>query len=398
MIYSAAIFLAFIGMTLLYIRNIISSHRYMKRTSSIHSTVTRNVILLIPVYKEAEIIEQTYTYFAHIAKTCGVKAIFITTEAEGSTSDNATYALLDKLSRHNKDVELKHYDGIRASKAAQVNAVMNDYKNKTDYFAIFDADSRPDPRGIQFVLQSDRQTDVFQMPSVYLPHKTKTMASQTMAVFQTKWSYCFEIPKWRKWQNRADKPHVMYIVGHGLFIKNHIRFSENTITEDLELGYRLSARCATMTLVPYFDYARVPQKFVIAVIQSSRWYYGELLSPLSFWKYAPDANIGHRSEYATRSVIRYAQILLWMVGPVFVITSLVVSMGSPVLLTLGLASVALYWLMHVFICHYGHASYRSLLLIPVKLVINGVGPMLCVLYTLFDLLEIKEFRFVKTAR
>ncbi|MGH2448536.1 MAG: glycosyltransferase [Chloroflexota bacterium] len=397
MLYSLAVFLSFIGVTLLYIRDIVDSHHYVNRASGNESPAKREVILLIPVYKEAEIINQTYGYFAEIAKTCDVKVIFITTEAEGSASDNATYSLLEKLNR-NKDVELKHYNGVRLSKAAQVNAVMDEYKNKTDYFAIFDADSRPDPRGIKFVLQSESQTDVFQMPSIYLPHKTNTLASQTMAVFQTRWSYCFEIPKWRKWQSWTNGPSVMYVVGHGLFIKNNIRFSESTITEDLELGYRLSAKRATMTLVPYFDTAHVPKKFTTAVIQSSRWYYGELVAPITFWKYAPKAKTGHSAEYSVRSLIRYAQILLWMAGPLFVISGLIMSTDNPVLLMLGLTSITLYWLMHSLICYYGNASYQSLLLMPIKLVINGIGPMLCFIYTLLDILKLKEFRFVKTAR
>jgi hypothetical protein len=97
-------------------------------------------------------------------------------------------------------------------------------------------------------------------------------------------------------------------------------------------------------------------------------------------------------------VIRYAQILLWMLGPILVMASLIIALSNIQLFAIGLASIGSYWLLHAFICSYGHASYSSLILMPVKLIINGVGPMLCVGYTLLDILKIREFQFVKTKR
>jgi cellulose synthase/poly-beta-1,6-N-acetylglucosamine synthase-like glycosyltransferase len=188
----------------------------------------------------------------------------------------------------------------------------------------------------------------------------------------------------------------MYLVGHGLFVSNNFRFSEQTITEDLELGYRLSAQRATLTVVPFFDYALVPQKFRTAIIQSSRWYYGELLSPIDFWQRAKESN--STIQYTLRFIIRYAQILLWMIGPLLVVASLVIVSSNIAILVIGVVSIILYSALHALICVYQHAARSSLILLPIKLITNGFGPMLCVIYVALDLLKIREFNFVKTKR
>lgn len=399
MIFSSAIIWSFLGITLLYAWNIFSSYHYLLKNKVIDKSKAKNdVIILIPMYRETKIAAQTFKYFYEIARSCNIKVIFVTTEVEGRTADNQTYLALRRLIGNKSNILLEHYPETRGSKASQLNVVMDKYKDQADYFAIFDADSRPDVRGIQYVMQAGRKIDVFQMPSVYLPHPSNTLASQTMAAFQTRWSYCFEIPKWRNWQANPGSSHVMYTVGHGLFIQNRIRFSEQTIAEDLELGYRLAAQGATLSIVPFFDYALVPQKFVTAIVQSARWYYGELLAFVTFWRHATDTRTQHRVVYGYHSIIRYAQILLWMLGPVLVIASLILALPSTYLFSLGLMTICLYWLLHLFICRYQHISYRSLILMPVKLVVNGLGPILCVVYALLDVLKMKEFRFVKTER
>lgn len=384
-------------MTLVYMHNIISSHHYLLKHNDINTSTVRNsVILLVPIYQEAQIINQTFDYFYQIADKLNTKIIFITTEVEGSITTNKTYLSVKKLIGKKNNIVLEHYPKRRGSKASQLNLVMEKYKDQTDYFAIFDADSRPDIKGIQYVMQAAKKTNVFQMPSIYLPHRSNTLSSQSMAIFQTRWSYCFEIPKWRAWQDQPRSSQVMYVVGHGLFVQTDIRFSEQTIAEDLELGYRLSAQTATLSVVPFFDYALVPQKFTTAIIQSSRWYYGELLAPATFWYHVRSSD--NAIQYIFRCVIRYAQILLWMLGPMLIIATLITAASHPLLLTVGLATIGMYWLLHALICRYRQASYSSLILMPFKMVINGVGPMLCIGYTILDLLNIREFHFVKTKR
>lgn len=397
MIFSLIVFVVLLCIDAIYISNIIRSHRYILENNTIGKSKIKNtVIVLLPIYQEVQIIIQTFDYFYRIADKLNVKIIFITTELEGHTANNATYIAAKKIIGEKGNVMLEHYPKACGSKANQLNWIMEKYKDQADYFSIFDADSRPDEKGIQYVMQSKKKPAVFQMPSIYLPHESNSLASKTLAVFQTKWSYCFEIPKWRTWQDHSMSSHVMYLVGHGLFLRNDIRLSEQTITEDLELGYRLSAQRATLVVVPFFDNAFVPQKFITAVVQSSRWYYGELLAPVTFRQHSKDAH--NVMRYVNLCMIRYLQILLWMLGPILVIIGLMVAIPYPILLAVGIASIGLYLLLNVFICSYGHASYDSFVLMPIKFLINGIGPMLCVGYIVLDRLKIKEFQFVKTKR
>lgn len=399
MIFSIFIFISLALITLAYGRNVLSSHKYIQQNNSIKITINKNkVIVLIPIYNEHEILKSTFYYFYQLASSLDINVIFITTELEASMVNNQSYQILNNLIGDKKHILLEHYPKKIGSKANQLNWVMDKYAGDTDYFAVFDADSRPDLRGISFVLQAKNRTAIFQMPSIYTPHALNTLASKSLAVFQTRWSYCFEIPKWRLWQNNPQKQHVMYTVGHGLFLLNIIRFSEHTISEDLELGYRLSAQRTTMTLVPFFDYALVPQKFITSIIQSSRWYYGELLAPITFWQQYKDSSLKRSLDYAYRATVRYIQILLWMVGPVLVIASLIISVTQVFVLATGITAVFAYFFLNVIVCRYQRFSYDSLVLMPIRIFINGVGPMLCVCFTLMDILKIKKFKFIKTKR
>lgn len=87
-----------------------------------------------------------------------------------------------------------------------------------------------------------------------------------------------------------------------------------------------------------------------------------------------------------------------MLGPILVIGSLVLAIPNKLFIALGLGTVVMHLCMHAFICSYTHSSYRSLLLMPFKLIINGAGPMLCVVYALLDTINLRKLRFVKTER
>jgi cellulose synthase/poly-beta-1,6-N-acetylglucosamine synthase-like glycosyltransferase len=394
MIFSSIVILFFVGITLVYIRNTLRSHRYLSKNNTLDMTKARNnIVILIPIYQEEHIIAQTMDYFYNIAAKLNIKIIFITTEREGGIAKNKTYLSAKKLIGNKRNILLVHYPEIHGAKAAQLNWVMDNYQGKADYFAIFDADSRPDDRGIQYVIQAEAKADVFQMPSIYAPHPSRSLASQAIAAFQTRWSYCFEIPKWLTWQNQPNEPHVMYVVGHGLFINPHIRFSEQTIAEDLELGYRLSAKSAMFALVPFFDNAAVPKSFIISIIQSSRWYYGELIAPITFWKAAKHNNT---NKYIFKAMIRTMQILLWMLGPALVLLSIFIVTESSVLLIIGLISIGLYFIPSYLICAYGQASLQSLILMPLRLLSISLGPMLCIVYINLDRLKLRKFSFTKT--
>ena len=87
-------------MTLVYARGIIKSHRYLLKNNKINKSAVRNsVILLVPIYQEAQIIDQTFNYFHQIVDKLNIKIIFITTEVEGSIYTNKTYLSVKKINR-----------------------------------------------------------------------------------------------------------------------------------------------------------------------------------------------------------------------------------------------------------------------------------------------------------
>ncbi len=399
MILSYAILPSFLFINLCYLRAIVSSNSYLKNQARLikNSRARNSVTILIPLYKEGRIALETVSYFSELASKLSCDVVFVTTAREGSLKNNETFQMVRKLVDQHNYLSIKHYPYRHGAKASQLNWAMKKLGPHVKYFAIFDADSRPDFRGLLYVKNSRLQPDVFQMPTVYRPHPSESLASKALAVFQTRWTYCFEIPKWQQWQNNPNTSYPMYLVGHGIFLKNGIHFSEDTLTEDLELGYRLSAKRAQLNLVPYFDYATTPRKLYMAIIQSSRWYYGELFSLGSFIKLSKQSD--NIIFYMCRATIRYVQILLWMLGPVLVLLATALSVASPLLLGLAIVNIAMYcYALHILVCRYQGLSLSYVILLPVKAVLNGLGPMLCAYFVMLDALNIRKFHFTKTER
>ncbi len=400
-IFSIVVALGFTFTNCWYLARIIRSGRYIKSKNQHSKSLNRNrVQILVPVYCEEKIASDTVAYYSQLAKNIGVKICFITSEREGGVESNSTYKAISSLIGNNEILSIRHCPKLSGAKAGQLNWIISQLgSEKIDYFAIFDADSRPDEKGIEFVMHTDSMTDIFQMPAVYLPHMSHTLSSRAASVFQTRWSLCFEVPQWIRWEKKRGVPQAMYLVGHGLFVRPGIRFSEETITEDLELGYRLSAKAKSLTLVPHFDYCRVPKTFSIGVIQSSRWYYGEITS----WKVflSQLINQERKSAYIWRILVRYSQIMLWMIGPWLSLVGIAIAvLNSNVGLTLILIlNILIYcYVLHYVTCKVIGLSKLSLILIPIKSLINSLGPILCILLMVLDVTKIKELKFIKTVR
>lgn len=398
---SILIYTAFILISLTYTYEVLKSIFYIRIASSTRDDkrqIVNKITILIPMYKESTIAGETVQFFSQIASRLHIEVFFITTEKEGAPETNATYQIIYKAINGTKNLHLLHYPNRQGDKAAQINWAADVRISSDAFLAIFDADSRPDYRGISYVQHSSSDVDVFQMPSIYLPHQSNSIESRASAIFQTRWTYCFEIPRWIRWQHSRRSPLCMYLVGHGLFIKNGIRFPEDTITEDLKLGYKLSSSNVNFVLVPFFDYAYTPKAFSSVIVQSSRWFYGELLSLQTFYnQYRKLPN--QKLIYFIRATIRYAQVLLWLLGPTILLLCVLISTASSSQ-ELALFSIGffLYILPHGIVGYHNALSIKSLALVPIRAAINSIGPMLCIYNVILDRLKIKKIDFISTKR
>ena len=81
MIVSGLILTGFLYLTLWYWVKIPQSRRYMRRPHETSATdPINNIIVLVPVYREASVVAQSIGYFAKLAAKLNVTVIFVTTE------------------------------------------------------------------------------------------------------------------------------------------------------------------------------------------------------------------------------------------------------------------------------------------------------------------------------
>jgi cellulose synthase/poly-beta-1,6-N-acetylglucosamine synthase-like glycosyltransferase len=390
----------------MYSARTLKTMRYLGEVQAkqkLKAKTTNKVIILIPVFKEELIAKDTVAYFEKIAAVLNTHVVFISTAREGRKNKNPTHKKILKLIRGSSSLKIIHFPHRAGAKAAQINHALDMFGpgNKTTYFAIFDADSRPDVNGIKYVMRCGLRPHVFQMPSRYDAGIRKgDHTKQAFALFQTRWTLCYEIPKWIAWsKDMKNRSRAMYLVGHGLFVDASIRFSENTIAEDLELGYRLSSRGTSIQIVPYFDRCTAASGLKSNVMQLSRWFYGELMF-LGAYMQNIKACTG-RVSYTISYLLRCMHILSWMFGVPAIVVALLLSISGgyefeAVMLIIGILFYC--FALHAITNRLLRVSNLSLLLTPARCAIIFLGPMLCILRIILDFLSIKQLTFNKTGR
>ncbi len=388
MIIATTILLLFIIKSLVYLLSIVLNRGVVtvKRNSRKH---INKVAVIIPVYKEEKIIKNTIEYFK------GIKAdvYYVSTIREGKRTKNSTYQLIRESVVGGKAL---FYGGGQA-KSGQINQALRHLYSldKYSYIGIFDADSRPDKNVFEYIRSNQLNADILQMPSRYYDNYTTiSLLNKANAVFQTRWSLCYELPQWRKWQTKKSYAPLMYLVGHGLFIsaERKFYFPEDTIAEDLYFGYSMSLDNNSIFVLPFFDNCTVPEKYTLNIIQSSRWFYGELILPKIMTKYKLTVN------RLIAFVVRYTQILQWMLGPIMVLICVIYSFTtfSIWLMVLSMLGIVIYCvaLPTLSVTRTMRLNVFFYLAYILKSIINCMGPLLCVYKQLLHKNEI----FIKTER
>lgn len=151
----------------------------------------QHLALLIPILFEKKIIKETIEFYKKIERKIDI--IYVTSEVEGKQKNSSYLQLKKEL--YNSTQKIIHCSKKRKGKAVQLNYAFQKIKGKYDYVGIFDADSRPDHKGLISIIRGRYKADLIQMPSIYDAQKTKGWQA-AVAVFQTTWSFIFEIPHW----------------------------------------------------------------------------------------------------------------------------------------------------------------------------------------------------------
>ena len=349
--------------------------------------------LVIPVFKEQLIINETIAYFESIRVKMKLDVYYVTTDKEGIS--NSTKDII--ISKIGADYII-HYPKKYGYKASQLNYALSRIKNNYDFIGIFDADSKPDSKGLERVAFASREIDILQMPSIYNSNYDRLgILSKANAIFQTRWTFCYEIPQWIRWSKNPKRGNIMYLVGHGLFLNTRLitnqTFNQKTVGEDLYFGYKSSLSNKKIQLIPFFDHCSCPKSLLGNISQTSRWYYEEFILPFCFLK-----RIIHKPLLYLRLVARYFHILMWALGPIMVICSIFIFIIKANYWLLSFISLEVWFyvfFLHRYIAKIVGNSYRLCYIsILIKSIVNCIGPLLCI----FRIISYQKVDFNKTKR
>ncbi len=381
------------------IEQVIALHNvnlFLKKELSVKKIILgqkKKIFIIIPVLNEKKIISETVLYYKK--ELSHLPVVYVTTQKEGSLKNNETVKAIKKTC---EDAQIIHYPRAEGNKASQVNYALTLLEDKialNDYVAVFDADSRPGPEMFEKILCDKETPKAYQAFSNYfLELNSKNKLAQANAVYQTRWTYTFEMKNMINNYYKKRK-NFMYVIGHGLFIQknvwNRFSFPEESVTEDIMYGYRLNIANIYPKPLPYFDFCTVPNSAAQAIKQSGRWFSGEL----SFFKIIKPTR---KSIFAYLNRLTY--LLQWAFGPpvlLFLLFSAIRTNNSIVLLTvLGTLIVYLYGLHFQFIrtVKKNHLFFT----LWFKGLLDCIGPFYGICKFIRKKLSKKEINFEKAAR
>ena len=301
----------YIGTIILYY-NLYKKFFYIKTPERKRKTNKEKIIvsILIPVFKEEKIIESTVSHFKKLKKK-NINIYYITTNKEKREQDgvNPTEKIIKSSLKGNGNII--QYPYSTWDKGHQLNyaikKILLQNNKKEHYFVIFDADSKPKLSELNNLFENTLGDNlVYQMISIYNTNfKEVPNICKANAILQTRWSFYFEYK--RLINNYIGKQRMpMYLIGHGLILNSKIvestLFPENSITEDINYGYKLYLWNIYAKPLTYFDYCSVPSSLKDNTTQISRRFYGEIKTVLKY------ISTGREK---TKFILRFWELLLW---------------------------------------------------------------------------------------
>lgn len=175
------------------------------------------------------------------------------------------------------------------------------------YFGVYNADSAPNLKTLEllganaaaYYQKNKKYPEVYQQIAAYVKNigsyseTARGYFLQASSVVQTRWALGSEIPMLRKqsafWEkNRQRKLNLFeklfgepsaYCVGHGLFIRYDILqnigyFPDETLNEDLALGFYLSLNKVPIKTLPVLENVENPETIISLIKQKVAWFWG----------------------------------------------------------------------------------------------------------------------------
>ncbi len=265
--------------------------------------------IFIPCLNEQENILQTIEYFEKIRKISKANLFIYTITTGREIKILNTDTTRDILESEIKTKEYSNVFNIHDPSECgfvshQFNYAIHEVSRKhlfdeRDYIVFYNADSRPHPHTFNWVsgdIEKNGDAVYQQFSAVFknfdeFGNSPYGMILKTFAVFQTRFSLSHEIPRSRRSVSKnflIRKYSNAHCISHGLFIshktfKNIGKFSENTMIEDLFLGFLLRVTGNAIKPIPYMENIDSPTSIWKNLRQKYIWYWGPMYYPYYYW-------------------------------------------------------------------------------------------------------------------
>ena len=313
------IYIIFIFQTCRTIISILSSLRFLKHSYTDKAPdASLRIFIIIPVLYEQQQIIKTLEYFYELIKdTDSLHIIIVTTKKEVERKEElTTHNLLEAYLGINelKRVKICCYPETTGYMAHQLNYAVNRYEEIKSYdlIAIYNADSRPHRDTFKWILDNHKNQAIYQQISVPLKNfhffdkDIKGSLLKAFSILQVKFSLAHELPRLRRTvaKNKIISNYSnAHCIGHGLFIRKGIllelnKFSEETMTEDLFLGYLARVKGYPIVPIPLVENIDSPTTIKKNFRQKTIWFWGPMYYPYYFLFYIKRYQIKHASLIA----------------------------------------------------------------------------------------------------
>lgn len=414
---------------------IIISRKAIKEKVTIDIRKTIKILIVIPVLREQNIIENTLYHFSNIKLDNIILHICVAGTSREKINQSGGYIttgdIVEKWIENNKiffnsklSFSYTEINETRGDRASQLNYGVKESLKlfEPDIVGVYDADSLPDENTLLEVasIYCENPNIVMQQP-VHFIYSANRMSKEknnpilvANALYQTNWTIIRELSRWynhnKYCKKNNDKLYFRndYLIGHGEFIPYHIYkkylFPEGEVTDGIQLGYRLSMSGVAIKPLHSFCMDDVPQKLSQLIGQHKRWFGGcNRLYQAYYW-----CKENTQKMSICQMLDGYWSQFSWAYASILAIFTLVFSIvravgGNNYFLILELLLLSIYCYIIPYISNNLFVEKCKLrfidwLCMPVAIAIKGIGPNIYLLQKLRSKLLDKEIMYSKVER
>ena len=303
-----SIMLLSIGKNIIYfflVKRYLSTFKKKEKHLNDENLVKNKIVILIPVYKETNLIKESIHYFSQFDF---MNVIYVTTSKE---TDRETYKIATNIIEKNnyKNIYVKNSPNIEGNMATQLNYGLQLIEN--DYIVgIYNVDSRPSSETFNYVLKKIKYGTALQQVSFFDDNLDGILASAQR--WQNRWSILYEFGKLII--REKFKVGFMYSIGHGFFatakmLKDIGGWDDEELNEDNIMGYKILTKGYNIIPIPYFEKSDYAREVAIYIKQQSTWFNG----PFYAFNYFLKDTISIRNFIL--SMLNFYRAMSWLMGP-----------------------------------------------------------------------------------